>query len=420
MIKEFGLVSGGRKGDHQSFLSNFSGCFSKKPFQTANKITDRLLQMGWDYGIDGYRLNDMLRRKVGNCLGLSCLYGSILVENGFSPEYELVVGPKGYQRETEIDLLECLLRGDYFSFDQPVMPEKAEDFQHLEFATLMHPRLKFDGDIFETTTLNYQEPSTIEGESIRILSEDQLLALVLFERGYQERIDLRPDFDRAKKLLLESLKKDPQNRMAWAELAKIAWDSFDDRLFFQARNGFLSAEDNDSQYLLERYWLLGNVEDLDRALFCNSTNMIAWWQKNVALEKDLRTQRVNCAVAAQCVARSGVLDLGNFYSTNAHLLALLFPNDALNLVAGSLSKKTRRFDYQIALAMLGLPEMLDDLSPSSPIELARLAFAQKILRKESNAWMFVSRRFGDSKIFQSVASLLERQWGRANIHCQLQ
>lgn len=412
MINEFACVSEANTSTVKRacrFVEEI-GKLPQSTFAAANKITDQLLKKGWWYQSNVYCLQDMLRRKAGNCLGLSCFFGAVLESNGFEPKYELITGPKGFQQKDEESILNRLVEGEYFSFDQPLMPERPTEGEKLYFATLEHPRLVLDGEAFETTTLEHQGPSTITGENIRPLQRDELLGSVLFERGHQARVGSRSNFTLSKELLLATLERDPKNQDVYTGLAQIACNFFDDDSYEQACNAYLAVEGNYSEFFLERYLMLGNPEDLDRVLGKNPTNMIAWWIKNVVLEKDLRTKRANCAVAAQCIARSEVLDLGDTYSIYAYMLQDLFPDDAFSLIKGALSKKTNRFSYGIALAMLGDRGLLGRIQPQSPLEEVRLAFAFKYLDEGETPWKDVCNKFGESQIFQRVASSLERQW----------
>ena len=396
------------------------------PFEAANAITVHLLEKGWSYGLEKYRLKDMLSCKAGNCLGLSCLYGAILGAKGFAPSYELVVGPKAFQGRDEQDLLTHLMCGHAFPFHAPLLPERSAPGEKLLFSTMEHPRLILGGKRFETTVLERQRPSQIKGEWVRQLDFKALTGLVCYESSHGARI--RHDYEKASEFHKQALELDPDNREIFVERAELAWHMLDDRSFMQAAKEYVDSKANHSKYWLAKYMFFGDLADLDLALLGNPTDMRAWPLKNVICERDAGSQRANLAVAAQCIARSEILNLGDFYAVYSAMLAKLFPNIAVSVVKSSRNSKTDCIDYHLAMALLGsckgvkwtsksrphehLASLMQCFSFLSPLHKTRVLFAATRLSKCSAEWKSHCKKFAGSKIFQNTLSLLEKQWGQ--------
>ena len=407
-----------------SYLCSNVGNLPGQPFEAANVATNRLLEKGWRYGLQTYRLADMLLHKAGNCLGLSCLYGALLESRGFKPEYELVVGPKGYQSIEEQELLDFMLCGQAFPFHSPVLPLRSESGEKLLFCTQEHPRLVLNGERFETTTLKEQGPSEISGERTRKLDYNGLMSLIFYERAHGARVQGR--IGEAKELLKESLGWDLENHSVYGEFAELSLSVFDDESFYEASEKLLASPQKDSKFWLQRYSFFGDMSDLENALKTNPTDMCAWPIKHVLCEKDKQSQRANFAIAAQCVARSEILNLGSFYATHSPVLAKLFPDDAVSLVRKSQDKATNPFEYHLALALLGsckgvkwkgrqapcahLAELEKYSFTLSPFQKTRLLYAGKRLSGNSVKWQEHCVKFDGRKTFKATVDLMDRQW----------
>ncbi|MEN9653967.1 MAG: hypothetical protein RL235_79 [Chlamydiota bacterium] len=393
-------------------------------FEAANTVTDRLLDGGWKYSLGMYRLHDMLKKKAGNCLGLSCLYGALLQDRGFEPEYELVIGPKGYQSIDEQELLDHMLCGHAFPYHAPVLPERPVGGEKLLFTTLEHPRLVLDDQRFETTALSAQHPSQIKGERIRKLDYRELTGLVFYERAHAAR--MVGDYEQASQLLDRALQWDPQNNGIHAEKAEAALSVFDDEAFDKACQKHAESKVNDSKYWLYCYLLLGDVDGLERALVANPTDMRVWPIKHVNRERDVADMRANLAIAAQSIARSEILNLGSFYAAYAAFLAKVFPKHAVALVSKSQDRGTDAFEHHLALALLGsckevkwdrrdkprdhLAKLTDKSSFLSPFQMTRVLFTANRLSACNGEWEDHQSRFGDRRTFKAAMSCMSSQW----------
>ena len=394
------------------------------PFDAANATTNRLLENGWRYNSGIYLLSDMLRRRAGNCLGLSCLYGSLLEAHEFEVGYELVIGPKGFQCRDEQGLLDFMLCGHAFPFHSPLFPTRPAKGEKLLFCTLGHPRLVIGGKRFETTALQEQGPSQIRGERIRQLSYRELVGLVYYERAHGAR--LAHDLSGANQLLNVACGFDPCNDGAYAERAQTAFDMFDEEAFERALKKFKTFSVTDSNYLLERYLMCGDRSDLEKSLQANPTNMRAWPLVHVIYESDAGNQRANLAIAAQCIARSGSLNLGDFYATYASSFARLFPGHAVSLVKQSCDSGTDDFEHHFAMAMLGsckgvkwtarenphdyLAKIMRRRDSIPPLQKTRLLFAVKRLSACNGDWEEHKSQYAGRKTFQATVDSLDQQW----------
>lgn len=408
-------------------LSQRMPSLSADAFVAANTVTRFLLAQKWRYHPNVYSLPEMVERRAGNCLGLSCLYGALLEARGLQPTYELVVGPKAFHRRDEQVILDHLLGGHVFSFESPLLPERAvRGCELLHFCTLEHPRLVLEGKRFETTTLAEQEPSEITAESVRVINYQQLVSMVLYERAHGLCDGLRPDLALAQRLLERAHGLDPQNAELVYEQSTIALQQFDDESFDRAFATYTSKEETHSQYYLQRHYLSGSVEDLDRGLVGNPTDMRLWTLRHVVFEQDQSTQRANFAVVAQCVARSEFMNLGTFYAQHAYLLAKLFPNDAVSLLKRSRDAGTNPFVYHLALVGLGLSKkvrwsgkdtlddhlapLLQELAPTTPWQETRLAWITRNHPECRGRWDSVVQQYGGRRTFRDTVAILEHCW----------
>lgn len=406
----FAQASGGKQVRlRRDEFSLESGAASS--FDVLNGLVTRLEQLRWQYDLTTFTLPSMVRRRAGNCLGLSCLYGALLESYGIPVGYELVVGPKGFQRHYEVQVLEELMSGRVFPFDRPLMPERALDSNRLLFCTLEHPRLVLGSDRFECTVLRKQNPSTIAGESVRPLSYEQLMGYVLGERAHQAMRS--GDLELSSNLLKQTLDIDPENRSARTMRVDLCLQTFDDPGYDVACDRFMELNLCDSLFHLDRYYIVSNVLELTAGLRMNPTDMRLWFLRHVVEEQDAPTQRANFAVAAQCIARSEILNLGNFYAQYAYLLSRLFPKDAAALIQRSCDAQTNRFEHYLALALLGrrgaIPKLQSRYKPKTPFQELQLAFALSV-QGDSQMLEGLKQQFSQSQLFHECVAMLKEQW----------
>lgn len=140
------------------------GPLPKDIFEAGKAIRTFLIKNNYQYDDRFFKLQDILKHKKGNCLGLTLLMGAVLREKGFEPKYEIIINPKDAIYKLEIDVFKEYSQGDYFDYDHPKLPHKAAEVPQCRFTPLGHPRLILGDQYFESTNLNETEEEPPLGE----------------------------------------------------------------------------------------------------------------------------------------------------------------------------------------------------------------------------------------------------------------
>ena len=74
---------------------------SEDPLKSAMQIKEALFMDGFSYQLSSFNIQDVLKNKGGNCLGLPILIGTLIGELGFDPKYRIVVNPVDERRREE-------------------------------------------------------------------------------------------------------------------------------------------------------------------------------------------------------------------------------------------------------------------------------------------------------------------------------
>src|SRR5207249_2048532 len=90
-----------------------------------------------------FTLQDVLRTRAGNCLGIPLLIGTILGERGFEPHYNILVCPKDYAFNLEQRKFEELK--EEIRFDNPVPANLRAEFPFYRFFPLEHLVVRANG-----------------------------------------------------------------------------------------------------------------------------------------------------------------------------------------------------------------------------------------------------------------------------------
>ncbi|HBV58239.1 MAG TPA: hypothetical protein DEB73_03210 [Candidatus Magasanikbacteria bacterium] len=337
-------------------LDHNIGQLPPEPLKAAEAIRSHLIKEGYEYG-NSFRLQDMLKKKQGNCLGLACLIGGLLERRGFHPEYNLLLGPKDYAYSREVELFEEFVQGDHFDFDNPIRPLVSEEINDFTFVALEHPILVLNGKQFETTDLvpesefENTKPFEIKSERSTKISYAELASNVLVSRAVSELFDNpKPNYALARKLLAEAIRRWPNNREAYAKIRNLANNFFDDEQEETSRKKYLALGGDDSRFFDEKYSITHDPSDLDKVLERHPSYIEAYVDKEVYNETNHRNARFAFAVAAQCVARSQTLDLGKFYVYNSKKFAKLFgKEDVVRFIVSAAEDFKDFFSYNIAL-----------------------------------------------------------------------
>lgn len=302
-------------------------------FEAAKAIRKFLLNKDFEYDTRIFDLPGMLRRKKGNCLGLSLLFGTILQRCGFRVEYQLIYNPKDAIYNAGKEVFEEFRQGDYFDFDHPFLPKEQVANPPYRFAPVGHPSLVLDGKIFETTALEFGDSDedvgySPEAEFKQSADFAEVASHILLDRARHLTMQVKkPDYQQALQLTLRATKMSPRNREAWALLWNLAEEVDNSQLEEEAKKKYLEIGGKDSRYNFTAYGMTERPEFLDRALEQDQTNILAYFIKHVVNETDQKEKRFNLAVVAHCIARSGELSLSSFYADNQHLIEELYgPN----------------------------------------------------------------------------------------------
>jgi hypothetical protein len=280
-----------------------------------------------------------MRERKGNCLGLSLVLGALLEEKGIQAGYEILSNPKDPLYRLGLAYFNDLKQGDYFSFGDPVLPrlEEAAEHPQYRFAPVEHPVLLLDDKTFETTDLETEgsDPSWLpESDERRSSSFAGVCSMVYIDRAKSLIMEGTAEAEEIRRLCENALVLDTENADAQYLLWDVAQQTNDPEAARKAREAFLQRGRMDSKYLFEKYQMTGEIIHLDTALKKDPTNILAFYEKNVALEKDPAEARFNAAIAAWCVANSAALKLEVFYTANKERIKELFGEEIFREVTG--------------------------------------------------------------------------------------
>lgn len=308
-----------------------------EPFDAALKIRGFLIEKGFEYDERYFQLGDVMSERKGNCLGLSLLLGALLEEKGIRAGYEIISNPKDPLYRLGLAYFNELKRGDYFSFDNPVLPslEEAAEYPQYRFAPVEHPVLLLGDKTFETTDLEIEggDPSWLpESDARRASSYTGVCSMVYIDRAKSLIMEGTAEAEEVRRLCEKALALDAENVDAQYLLWDVAQQTKDPEGARKAREAFLQRDRTDSKYLFEKYQMTGTEADLYEALQKDPTNILAFYEKYVIRETDNSEARFNAAVAAWCIANSAVLDLDTFYTSNEERIKELFGEEVFRKV----------------------------------------------------------------------------------------
>src|SRR3989344_4085457 len=215
----------------------------RDPIEACYAVRAYLIEKGFTYNDKIFTLDKLAETKSGNCLGLALLFGAILEDNGYNPKFEIVLTPKDAVYERELNLLNALNRGDYFSYDNPPpVPEKQADHPQLRFAPLEHPAIIiFDGRRFETTSLDNETDPEVkyEAELFRPVSYSEVTSGVYLDRAKRLLDEGEKNYADIKILIEQSLTLWESNREAYAFLWEVATAANDNATADEAKKKYL-------------------------------------------------------------------------------------------------------------------------------------------------------------------------------------
>lgn len=358
------------------------GPLPSEPFQAASAIRAHLIKEGFKYDGNTFQLQDILKQRKGNCLGLACLFGGILERRGFHPEYELLSGIMGSDYKEEVKLFEEFDHCNYFNFDKPKLPSVEEDFKPFCFVAAEHPVLLFGDKRFETTDLNKlpvllsgdkrfeattdlgleldvenSQPLVAKSERAVKMTYAELASSVLWSRAGDEldhsKSNYVSNYVKVRELLDESIRHWPNNRGPYMALRRLAEKFFDDEQEGLARKKYLAFGGDDSLFLFNQYEITNDPLYLDKVLRRYHSHIPAYFYKKVYRETNFKDAKFAFAVTAQCLARSQMFDLGQFYIEFNSLFAELYGEEtAERYICSAAENSQDHFNYNIALYRL--------------------------------------------------------------------
>lgn len=301
-------------------------------FEAAKQVRKFLVDSGFRYDNDFFTLQDIMKNKKGNCLGLALLFGSILSERGFSPKYEMILNPKDAVYDQELKLFESLMGGQYFQYDEPILPALSEQAEHplYRFAPLEHPALVLDDErVFETTGLEdtQEDPEWIpKAEVRRPATVEEIASHVYTDRikSQNENLDLQSIQEQCE----AAIALYPNNREAYSILWDLADEIKDKNLKQKAFEQYQRINGDDSRFHFRVYQMTGDIAHLDRALELAPMYLPAFMIRNVELQEDPREAKFNFAVAAWCAANAITANLKDFYKIHGDQLERLYGKEA--------------------------------------------------------------------------------------------
>jgi hypothetical protein len=312
-------------------------------FEAAKEIRHFLIKKGFSYNDRFFSLQDVIKEKRGNCLGLTLLYGAILKERGFDPSFRIVTHALDGTDKYATSRFVKAKRGDYFEdYENP--PLETEEHPELIFAPLEHPALVLDGKVFETTSLEdvEEDPNySPDAELIRPVNFTEAASNVYLEKAQwfvknKEKKFSKKNLLALKELVLKAIRLWPENREAWEFLWSNAKDLGEEKLADEAKQKYLSFAGEDSRFYFFAYLMTGDIKYLDQSLAKYEAFLEPFITKNVMMEKDEKEARFNLAVASWAAARSSAYGLKWFYKQYADQVRRLYGEDKLKEILSRL------------------------------------------------------------------------------------
>jgi hypothetical protein len=354
LFGEFSGADAATSNDAQELIGRLPESPSD-PFEAAKSVRRFLVSEGFVYSNHAFRLQDMMEKRQGNCLGLTLLIGAALESRGFKPDYEILLNPHDAVYERERRFFEELREGTHpydedFSFANPLLPSGQGDL--FRFAPLEHPVIVVGDRRFEATSLDPEpqdEDWSPKAELVRRVGFREVASNVLVDRAKTMSTERGVDYASVKKTLERGLAEWPENREGWAFAHALAEGHFDDALAEQARRRYEEIGGDDARFHFTRYEMTGDESDLDAALAREPSYVAAFMAKRLKRVWDEREARFDFAVAANCLANSSETPLLSIFPAYAKTCADLFGEDALVELLEDLGAKERDPVYELSL-----------------------------------------------------------------------
>jgi hypothetical protein len=336
----FAEVSGG--GDAEAARALVGIDHTGDALAVAHRLRRRLVDLGCRYDPLAFRLDDILARRAGNCLGLTLLFGCALSEWGHDPIVVLRVNPFDDVHVAGEEHFRTLTDHATGVDADSRLPEAGDVTSRFRFVPVEHAALVLSDangveTPFELTSLAGDPAWAPEAEVVKRVPFADFLSVVLSERA---KVAIREAaFAGAVDLARAAHAAWPDNREALAEAWRAAKVLRREELASELAARYVAAGGDDSLYAMTRFRMTGDTVWLDRALARFPSYADAYFEKHVSLalegESERDAIRRHVVVTAWMVAESEVLDLARFYRDRADDIAAAFSAPELQDVLSS-------------------------------------------------------------------------------------
>lgn len=333
----FAEYSGKDKAEKAAMLDGFETLANRvlvtetDPFKAAVQVKSQLRKLGFHYDDHVFKLGDMLKKKSGNCLGLTLLVGAILAYHGVEADYQVILNPRDSVDEADAEMFDRLFddkpetrlidqqNPDLFSLREWQDDLKDSPDRNHRFVSLEHPSLSFGDKSLELTNL--------EDEAVHAdwfpkydrktkLSYEQLASCVLTEE-IKRLTDLanptEAEYGKVVGIFRRAIKAWPENREAYSILAMYAAKYGDMTLAQECADKYEKIGGNDSRYFLTLYTLTSDPQYAEKAFWKDTHNLNAFYEHKISTAKDNLSKRRYLAIASWMAAFSSFVDLEDFY-----------------------------------------------------------------------------------------------------------
>ncbi len=383
---------------------------TRNPVDASIQIKSKLKEKGFVYNPETFKIQDVLRKNGGNCLGLPLLVGCLLNMNGFTPSYRLVVRPKDVVDDLENKFHSTVVEETSYNF--PRLRDAAES-PFYRFVPLEHLAIDTDGEGFILETTSEEDRLIVDAESMTPITFNGVISQVYKDRALELFNDNR--YDESRDLIRRGLDLWSENRQLYCALIALSAETFDDEGYDDALNKISKIKGEDSLWDLNRYYVTQNLAFLDRArerypAFAEAISAKA----RTLSEKDPREARFMFSVASQLYANSQNLDLGNFYVANLDKLRTLFGSDeVLRRLEACREEKFGDFDYHLAMYNLTGDETHLFEAEEAAISPRQTLYLYDATRDtpyfDSNGMEELEAEFSGSRVYQSTKKDLKME-----------
>ncbi len=282
---------------------------SANSVRAAIELKDYLTNQGFAYQHGAFTLQDILRKRGGNCLGYPFLVASILGAKGHSHQFYLQIEPQDMCAKLEVHAFKNIKTA--ISYASPNIAVQQELDARYRFLPLEHLVLNINGIGVETTS---SENRVAMAKIQAPLTFEQALSYVYKDRAV---LAIQADDAESAQVLLaegESLWSDNRNiTLLKATLARESKDVRRCESLIKKLEKQLEGIERDALLNRAMYLLTGNEEFLDEALKQYPSFASAIADKAGRIAKiDEAEARYLMAVATHCAANSQYIDLNEF------------------------------------------------------------------------------------------------------------